>query len=118
MFRWPRLSATTPQTPTAGLACAAIDESTRSGRRDAAALVVGHRLLLRGIEIADLRFADRVAAWKTDSPSSARTPLTCRARADALGGTRQDDVWAAVPSAAYARRPGGVFTTAHRHTSN
>jgi hypothetical protein len=32
----------------------AIDESTRIGRRDAALLVVGYRLLLRGIEIADL----------------------------------------------------------------
>ncbi|MEU3499498.1 hypothetical protein ABZ726_01590 [Streptomyces hundungensis] len=31
-----------------------IDESTRIGRRDAALLVVGYRLLLRGIEIADL----------------------------------------------------------------
>ncbi|MEU9167904.1 hypothetical protein AB0D34_08920 [Streptomyces sp. NPDC048420] len=36
----------------------AIDESTRIGRRDAAALVVGYRLLLRGIEIADLSNAD------------------------------------------------------------
>lgn len=36
----------------------AIDESTRIGRRDAAALVVGYRLLLRGIEIADLPNAD------------------------------------------------------------
>ncbi|WP_240362055.1 hypothetical protein [Streptomyces sp. MBT27] len=31
-----------------------IDESTRIGRRDAALFVVGYRLLLRGIEIADL----------------------------------------------------------------
>ncbi|MFF9497186.1 site-specific integrase [Streptomyces flaveolus] len=36
----------------------AIDESTRIGRRDVAALVVGYRLLLRGIEIADLPNAD------------------------------------------------------------